>query len=65
MSDIPHSELIREIEAFCAENGVTKTRFGRATTGDGSLVPDLYDGRELRRATLAKVRAFMSGAAHE
>ena len=51
----PHLELSSVIEAHCAKSGVALSAFGRAATGDPSLYKDLMDGREPRRATVARV----------
>lgn len=57
-----HPELLSDILAFCAKRGMPKSVFGREAVRDASLIPDLIGGRELRRATIAKVRAFMDAA---
>ena len=54
-----HPELIADIEAFCASRGMAETRFGSESIGDPSLLARLRTGRELRVATLKRVRDFM------
>lgn len=61
-------DLLSEIEAFRKAHGFAKTTFGRKAANDTRLIDQLEAGRELRRATRDKVRAFMvtyAGAAPE
>lgn len=59
----PHPEiadLVAEIDAFLACRGMTPTDFGMLSIGDPNLYRHLTkNGREPRRATLDKIRAFM------
>lgn len=55
----PHADLLREISAFCAREGVSKSEFGRRATGDMSLVADLAKGRECRSRTVQRIRAVL------
>ena len=55
-----HTDLIREIDAFCEARGVSRSSFGMNALGDPSLYPTLTDGRELRSSTLAKIRIYMA-----
>jgi hypothetical protein len=55
-----HPDLIREIHAARAGAGMTQADFGLFAMGDKSFVRRLEDGRECRRATLAKVRAYIA-----
>lgn len=52
-------DLLSEIEAFREAHGFAKTVFGRKAANDTRLIDQLEQGRELRRATVAKVRNFM------
>lgn len=52
-------DLLSEIEAFRKAHGFAKTVFGRKAANDTRLIDQLENGRELRRATVAKVRNFM------
>jgi len=54
------ADILSGIERFIAEHGLPPTTFGRKAIGDANLIPNLKDGRELRRATEAKVRRFMA-----
>jgi hypothetical protein len=54
-----HTDLLRQIERFISDTGTTPTRFGKDAANDPTLVFDLRKGRELRRATEAKVRGFI------
>lgn len=54
-------ELFRtEVEAYLSKRSLTPTAFGDKAAGDPNFVFELRDGREPRRATIAKVRAFMA-----
>lgn len=53
------ADILKEIEEFRAEHDIPMTTFGRRSVGDANLVANLKAGRELRRATIAKVRHFM------
>jgi hypothetical protein len=55
-----HPDLIREIHIACVCAGMNQSDFGYLAMGDRSFVRRLEDGRECRRATLAKVRAFIA-----
>jgi predicted transcriptional regulator len=55
-----HPDLIREIHAARASVGMTKADFGHGAMGDRSFITRLETGRECRRATLSKVRAFIA-----
>lgn len=55
----PHPELLRDILAFCEKRGIPKSVFGREAVRDASLVTQIQNGRELRRRTIERVRAFM------
>jgi hypothetical protein len=52
-------KLLNEINAFRARIGMESTRFGIEAVNDGHLLPRLQAGREPRRATIERVRAFM------
>lgn len=52
--------LLEEIDAFCAAVEMTPTEFGKSALGDTAFVHQLRrDGREPRRKTVERVRAFM------
>ena len=58
----PHPEirkLLADIHAFRAKAGMERTRFGIEAVNDGHLLTRLQAGREPRRATVERVRAFM------
>jgi hypothetical protein len=52
-------DLLDEIEAFRAAHGVAESTFGRLAANDTRLIGQLRNGRELRRATVERVRRFM------
>lgn len=56
-----HPDIIAEIEAICAAHGISHRRFGLIATNDAGLHSKLLRGRELRRATLSRVRATLDG----
>ena len=55
--------LLGKIEKFLAKNDVSATRFGREAANDPKLVFDLREGRELRRATTAKIEQRLKAGA--
>lgn len=52
-------ELVREIEDFLDETGMTPTKFGVDATGDRALMITLRGGRDVTLATADKIRTFM------
>lgn len=48
-----------EVERYLKTTGLTPSAFGDKAAGDPNFVFELRNGREPRRATMAKVRAFM------
>lgn len=61
--DNPTTALLSDIELFLERAGMPPSNFGSAAIGDPNLIRHLRSGRELRFATIQRVRAFM--AAHE
>lgn len=60
MSSTPiHSDLIAEIDALCAETGMARSKFGAEAMNDPAFVFELAKGRECRRSTVERVRAFI------
>lgn len=53
-------KLLAEIEGFASQHGMSDAAFGEASLNDRHLVRQLRAGRELRSATLARVRKFMA-----
>ena len=51
--------LIDEIEAFLANHGMPPSTFGQQAIGDGKLVFDLREGRDLRSRTVERIRNYM------
>lgn len=54
-----HPDLLAEIEAFIAANGMTETAFGRRAMSDPHFVRDVRGSRRLWPDTEEKVRIFM------
>ena len=52
--------LIRRIEVFLRDTGLSWTRFGRMSVGDPRFVADLRNGRTPRSATMKRVEHFMN-----
>ncbi|QDC38901.1 hypothetical protein [Sphingobium fuliginis] len=52
--------LLREVEKFLRENGITATRFGRESVRDPRLVFDLRRGREPGMRMKRRVEHFMN-----
>lgn len=53
------ADLIREIDAFLASEGMTQTDFGLLSIGDPNLYRHLQKGRNPRLGTMDRIRAFM------
>ena len=56
------AKLLGEIEAYLAKSGQTRTGFGALVIGDPNLLRDLENGRELRWATITKIRSKLEAA---
>lgn len=54
------ADILIGIERFIAEHDLPPATFGRKALGDANLIRNLREGRELRRATEARVRSFMA-----
>jgi hypothetical protein len=52
-------KLLGEIHTYRTKHGLDRTKFGILAANDGHLLPRLEAGREPRRSTVEKVRAFM------
>ncbi len=52
-------ELIKEIDAFLRESGMTPTQFAVAV-GDRTLMVSLRRGRDLKLSTADKIRAYIA-----
>lgn len=48
-----------EVERYLDKRGLSPSAFGDKAAGDPNFVFELRNGREPRRATIAKVRSFM------
>ena len=59
------SDLLREIELFCARHGMPPTRFGKLAMNDKAFVFALRAGRDVFTRTAAKVRRFMAEYSEE
>jgi len=58
-----HDPVLPFVEALLAREDITPTAFGRLAIGDPRLVPDLRNGRELRRLTRERVFRFITNFA--
>lgn len=54
------ADILNLIEGFCKRHDMPPTTFGRKAIGDANLIDNLRAGRELRRATEARVSNFMA-----
>lgn len=54
--------VLAEVEAFLDAQQMTATAFGVKCLGDPTFVHELRGGRECKRATVARVRAFIVSA---
>jgi hypothetical protein len=52
-------DLLTDIEAFLEAHQMAETTFGRRAANDATLLRDMREGRELRRATAERIRQFM------
>lgn len=53
------SNLLTDIETFCAAQGMAESQFGLLALNDKNFVPDLRDGRDIRFSTAERVRQFI------
>ncbi|HYE52107.1 MAG TPA: hypothetical protein VEB20_21100 [Azospirillaceae bacterium] len=51
--------ILQPIEQYLARSGLSASAFGRLAVGDPRFVFDLREGRECRRATRDRVRAWL------
>lgn len=51
--------LLRDVEKYLKITNTPAARFGREAMGDPRFVFDLRNGREPRRRTVERVRAFL------
>ena len=61
----PPDHLLTSIDLFLRASGMSPTAFGIEVMGDPGLVYELRRGREPRRATRARIRAFINAALAE
>ena len=54
--------LLREVEKYLRNRDIPATRFGREVMHDPRFVFDLRNGREPRRETESRVRAYLSAS---
>lgn len=52
-------QILAKIERFIRLKSIGETTFGLKAVGDRNLVPQLRDGRELRRKTRERIVVFM------
>lgn len=52
--------LLRKIESFLRQTGMSVTKFGRLAVHDPRLVGDLRNGREPRSGMVERVEHFMN-----
>ncbi|HUO92951.1 MAG TPA: hypothetical protein VMU22_08510 [Rhizomicrobium sp.] len=51
--------LLDEIAAYCGQNGIAESTFGRLAINDGKLMGRLRTGGRITEQTCARIRAFM------
>jgi hypothetical protein len=54
------AEMLAKIEAFCAENSISPTTFGRRAVGDGNLINGLRNDRSMTLRTGQRIIEFMA-----
>jgi len=63
--DTDTDPILDTIELFLRATDMSATAFGVEVAGDPTLVHELRQGRETRRATRARIRAFINAALAE
>lgn len=53
-------DIITEIDDFLAQHSMKPGTFGRLSVGDHHVVQQIRSGRDLRRSTERRIRAFMA-----
>jgi hypothetical protein len=53
-------ELLRDVERFIEQHGISPSVFGLLAVNDGHLVRDLRDGVDIRSSRIDRVRKFMA-----
>jgi hypothetical protein len=61
MTILTDAQLLERIQAFCADNDMKPTRFGREALGEASLIASLEGGRSPSLKIANKIIAFMDG----
>lgn len=51
--------LLRDVERFIEQHGLSPSVFGLLAVNDGHLVRDLRDGVDIRSSRIDRVRKFM------
>ncbi len=51
--------LLHDVEKYLRSSAIAPTRFGRDAVNDPRFVFDLRNGREPRRQTVERVRAYL------
>ena len=54
-----HGELIARIEAYCRQEEIAESTFGRRAVNDGKFVGRLRDGKRVTTATIARIEKFL------
>lgn len=49
------AEILKEIEAYCASEGIAETTFGKRVVNDGKFVRRLRDGGSINLKTYSKL----------
>ena len=55
----PRDELVKEIKAFLKETGMAPSTFGEQAISDRALMIRLAAGRDLKAATIVRIRQYM------
>ena len=59
-TDHARDPILPAVERFLTASGMSPTAFGRVVARDPALVHDMRAGRDLRRTTRARIRAFIN-----
>ncbi|MAH46394.1 hypothetical protein CMI37_11220 [Candidatus Pacearchaeota archaeon] len=52
-------DLVEELDSFLWKHGLSDTKFGILSVGDGHLMRRIRDGRPIRRSTVLKIRKWI------
>lgn len=60
MNTTQNSDILRQIEAFLSETGMSASYFGKRAVGNSELVGRLRRGGDIRTKTVSKIIDFIT-----